>query len=306
MGLLAFDRARLGTLRVALGAALDDLHGIRSDDAAAADVMYALGAARRTLSDVWLPRVHDVLNSTAMTSCRRSAIGATDISQASVYAATHYRGWEVMNDPLPVYGPPAPVVRGFDDVLADVRSGVFVPMAAPLDAEGRAGAHYTSLSFSAARPVELGTKEMTPNLLKVADFFSDGLPIGWREKQTLTIYRLTNARITSSVHVLTAYDRDEGPETLRDLTTEATVSGYMLIASRSTKGEVSVRIGTGDDTQSHPVASQSISSFEGMFYPDALPDFQPISQEARYVSPDRWTFTKSASPMRDEWGTWGS
>ena len=106
--------------------------------------------------------------------------------------------------------------------------------------------------------------------------------------------------------MLTAYDRDEGPETLRDLTTEATVSGYMLIASRSTKGEVSVRIGTGDDTQSHPVVSQSNSSFEGTFYPDALPDFQPLSQEARYVSPDNWTFTKSASPMRDEWGTWGS
>jgi len=147
---------------------------------------------------------------------------------------------------------------------------------------------------------------MTPTLLKVVDFFSDGLPIGWREERTLTIYHLTNARVTSSVHVLTAYDRDEGPETLPDLTTEATVSGYMLIATRSTTGEVSVRIGTGDDTQSHPVVSQSNSSYEGMFYPDALPDFQPMSQEARYVSPDNWTFTRSASPMRDQWGTWGS
>jgi hypothetical protein len=306
VGLLAFDRARVDTLRVALGAAHDDLRGIRSDDAAAADVMSALSAARRTLNDVWLPRVHDVLNSTSMTSCHRSAIGAADISQASLYAATHDRGWEIMNDPLPVYGPPAPDVRSFDEVLADVRSGVLMPMVAPLDADGRAGAHYTSLTFAAAHPVELDTKEVTSNVLKVVDFFSDGLPIGWREEQTLTIYRLTNARITSSVHVLTAYERDQGPETLRDLTTEATVSGYMIIASRSTKGEVSVRIGTGDDTQSQPIVSQSISSFEGMFYPDALPDFQPMSQEARYVSPDRWTFTKSASPMVEGWGTWGS
>lgn len=306
MGLLAFDRARLDTLRVALGAALNDLRGIRSDDAAAADVMRAVGAARRTLGDVWLPRVHDVLNSTSMMSCRRSAIGTADVSQASLYAATHDRGWEIMNDPLPVYGPPAPTARSFDEVLADVRSGVLVPMAAPLDADGRAGAHYTSLAFAAAHPVDLGTKEMTPDLLKVVDFFSDGLPIGWREEQTLTIYHLTNARITSSVHVLTAFERDAGPETLLDLTTEATVSGYMVIASRSTKGEVSVRIGTGDDTQSHPIVSESITSYEGKFYPDALPDFQPMSQEARYVSPDDWTFTTSASPMTDGWGTWGS
>jgi hypothetical protein len=306
VGLLAFDRARLDALRIALGAAVDDLQRVRSDDAAAADVMTMLRAARRTLNDVWLPRVHDVLNSTSMTSCRRSAIGAADVSQASLYAATHYRRWEIMNDPLPVYGPPAPVVRSFDDVVADFRSGVLVPMTGPLDGDGRAGAHYTSLSFSAAHPVELDTKEMTPTLLKVVDFFSDGLPVGWREERTLTIYHLTNARVTSSVHVLTAYDRDEGPETLPDLTTEATVSGYMLIATRSTTGEVSVRIGTGDDTQSHPVVSQSNSSYEGMFYPDALPDFQPMSQEARYVSPDNWTFTRSASPMRDQWGTWGS
>jgi hypothetical protein len=211
-----------------------------------------------------------------------------------------------MTDPLPVYGPPAPVVRSFDEVLADVRSGALRPMAAPLDAEGRAGAHYTSLAFAAAHPAELGTRDMTSDLSKVVDFFSDGLPVGWREAQTLTIYHLTNARITSSVHVLTAYDRDAGPETLRELTTEATVSGYMVIASRSTRGEVSMRIGTGDDTQSQTVLSQSDSSFEGMFYPESLPDFQPMSQEARYVSPDNWTFTKSASPMTEEWGTWGS
>jgi hypothetical protein len=306
VGLLAFDRTRVDVLRVALGAALDDLRGVRSDDAAAADVMKVLSAARRTLSDVWLPRVHDVLNSTSMTSCRRSALGAADISQASLYASTHDRGWEIMNDPLPVYGPPAPVLRSFDEVLADVRSGALLPMTAPLDADGRSGALYTSLTFAAAHPVVLDTKDVTSDMLKVVDFFSEGLPIGWREQQTLTIYHLANARITSSVHVLTAFDRDEGPETLPDLTTEATVSGYMIIASRSTKGEVNARIGTGDDTQSYPIVSQSISSYEGMFYPDALPDFQPISQEARYENPDRWTFTKSASPMVDEWGTWGS
>jgi hypothetical protein len=107
------------------------------------------------------------------------------------------------------------------------------------------------------------------------------------------------------VHVLTAYDRDDGPETLLDRTTEATVSGYLIIASRSTKAEVSVQIGTGDDTQSQTVLSESSSSYEGTFYPDALPDFQPVAQEARYVNPDRWTFTKSASPMVQGWGTWG-
>jgi hypothetical protein len=306
VGLLAFDRSRLDALRAALGAALDDLNRIRSDDAAAADVMRALAAARRTLSDVWLPRVHDVLDSTSMTSCTRSASSVADTSQARLYSATHYGGWEVMNDPLPVYGPPAPVLRTFDEVLADVRSGVLVPMAAPLDAEGRAGGHYTALAFADPHALVLDTKDVTPDILKVMDFFSDGLPIGWREQHTLTIYHLANARVTSSTHVLTTVDRDDGPEALLDLTTEATVSGYLIIASRSTEAEVSVQIGTGDDTQSQDILSESSSSYEGMFYPDALPDFQPIGKEARYVSPERWTFTKSAAPMTEGWGTWGS
>ena len=87
MVLLAFDRNRVDSLRIALGTALDELHSIRSSDPEAADTMRMLGNAHRTLSDIWLPRVHDVLASTAMTRCTRSAGGVVDIARASVPAS---------------------------------------------------------------------------------------------------------------------------------------------------------------------------------------------------------------------------
>ena len=91
---------------------------------------------------------------------------------------------------------------------------------------------------------------MTSNLLKVIDFFSDGLPIGWREHRTLTITYLPKVRVTNSVHVLTAYDRDDGPETLVEQTTEAVVSGYMVVADDSSTAEVSSGNRSGH-TRSH-------------------------------------------------------
>jgi hypothetical protein len=303
VGLLAFDRGRLDLLRVGIGAALDDLRQIHCGDAGAADAMTIIRGACRTLGELCLPRVHDILSSKALTSYRRSAIDRNDAYQLA-YANVRERGWEVTTDP--VFGPPWSGHRSFDEVLADVRSGELVPMTAPLDANGRAGAHYTSLTFAAERTDVVDTRDTTSNLMKILDFFSDGSPVGWREHHTMTIYYLTNARITSSVHVLTAYDRDEGPETLLDRTTEANVSGYMIIAAESGRAEVNVGIGPGvqDDTQSFPLLSQSSSSYSGVFYPDEPPEFQPISHEARFVNPDRWTFTKSSAPMADRWGTW--
>jgi hypothetical protein len=304
VGLLAFDRSRLDSLRIGLSATLDELRRIRSDDVAAVDAMRIVSGACRALGDVWLPRVQDILNSTAMTSCRRSAVGSIDVAQAARYATTRADGWEVAADPLTVYGPQVPGTRSFGEVLADVRSGALVPMADPLDANGRAGAHYTSLTFAPAVQHRVGTEDLTSNTAKVLDFFSDGLPIGWREHQSLTIYYLSNARVTSSVHVLSAYDRDNGPETVLDLTTEATVSGYMIVEEDSSEAELNVRVGPGDDTQSYPITSQSISTYSGMFYPDEPVEFQPMTHEDRFVNPDRWTFTKSSAPMVDGWGTW--
>jgi hypothetical protein len=308
VGLLAFDRGRLESLRAVISGSLDELRLIRSDDAAADDARRMVSGACRTLGDEWLPRVQAVLNSTSMTSCTRSAVGVADVSQA----LTRTRppdgwkvGWEVGTDPMPVLGPPAPRNRSFDEVLADVRSGSLVPIDDPLDANGRAGAHYTSLSFASGPPQVVGSKELTSNMAKLVDFGSDGLLIGWRESQTLTIYHLSNARVTSTAHVLNAYDSNTGPEALPDLTTEATVSGYMIIKSDQGKAEVNMQLGTGDPTQSQSVFSESTSSYSGMFFPDEPVELQPTTDEDRVEDPDLWTFTKSASPMVDEWGTWG-
>jgi hypothetical protein len=301
---LEFDRARVDALRLALLASIDELRSLRSDDTAAADTMRMLRGECRSLEDAWLPRVHDILSSTSMTSCIRSAVGAIDVPQSLLHKGTH-RGWEIRTDPLIVYGPPAPPqARTFDAVLSDMRSGALVPMTGPLDAHGRAGSHYTSLAFAPGEMREVGHVDLTPDIAKVLDFFSDGAAVGWREHRTLTIYYLTDARVMSSAHALTAYDRDDGPETLLDQTREATVSGYIVIEEVSSAGEVSMAIGTGDDTQSQVVAAQAITTFSGAFYPDEKPKFRKVSQEPRIVNPERWTFTKSAAPMVDGWGTW--
>jgi hypothetical protein len=305
---LFFDRARVDTLRLALGATLDDLRTIRIGDYAAADEMRALAGNCRTIEETWLPRVLDVLNSTAMTSCVRSAPGVADISQSAArYAQMSADGWEVIPDPLPVFGPPAPHALNGDEVLKAIDSGALQPMAAPLDAQGRANAHYSSIAFAPGTPPqEIGYVDMTSNAAKVLDFFSDGLPVGWRQTDKLFVYRIDDVRAVQSFHTLTAYDRDDGPETMTELTQEAMVSGYMVIAKREEELEVTKRVGDGDPTAHFSIASQSGSSYSGAFYPDpgTEPDFQPVSHDDRYVSPDLWTFTTSASPMVDDWGTW--
>ena len=308
MPLLAFDRARLDALRLAIGAALDDLHLIRCDDSAGTGVMANVRVAARSLGELWLPRVQDVLKSKAMTSCvRRPNANGYDVAEAPGYSTPHGRSMESITDPLPVHGPPSPEHnRTFDEIVTDVGSGTLLPMAAPLDAKGRAGARYESLSFApTTTPVLVGTKDLTPDLLKVIDFFSDGLPVAWREHQTLSIYYLADARATSAVHVLTAYDRDEGPQTLLDMTKQATVSGYMIIQSDESVAEVTMSIGDDhDSTKNVVIAEQATGAFKGMFFPDEAPDLQPVSPGPRFESPDMWTFTTSASPMVDQWGTW--
>jgi hypothetical protein len=308
---LAFDRARLDALRLGTGAALDDLHLIRCDDPAAADVMRDLRLAAQTLGELWLPRIQDVVNSKAMISCvRRKNSDGSDVAEAPGYKPMQVGTMETIDDPWPILGPPAPhPMRTFDEVLSDIGSGAMLPMTAPIDANGRAGARYDSLAFApTVKPVLVGAKDVTPDLLKVIDFFSDGLPVGWRETKTLSIYYLTDARVTSSVHRLTAYDRDDGPETLLDLTTQATVSGYMIIASDESVAEVTMKIGADDEdedsTKNVVIAKQTSEAYSGRFFPDAVPDLQPITPGPRFETPDRWTFTTSASPMVDDWGTW--
>jgi hypothetical protein len=298
MALLAFDPARLDSLRIAMGAALDELRGLRSDDPATAAAMQAVRSARRSLGDLWLPRVSNVLSSKAMTS------------DGGLF-------WQITRDPggfgtgspsssSPMYGPELPGSRSFGEVLEGVASGELEPMAAPLDANGRAGAHYTSISFAPGIQREVGYTDLTSGVAKFADFMSDGLPVGWRESEELRIIYLKDARATSSVHVLSAYDRDSGPETLTEQTTEAIVSGYLVICQESGVAQVTVQIGPGaqDPTESFPIFTESSSGYSGVFYPDNPPNFEPASREPRFEHPAVWTFTTSASPMVDGWGTW--
>ena len=148
--------------------------------------------------------------------------------------------------------------------------------------------------------------DLTSDALKFIDFISDGLPVGWRENDTLTLYYLTDVRVTQVVRVLNAYPRDQGPETLPQLNTEAVTSGYMLIKSRSSTGEVTLGIGPGeqDPTASIVLASQSTASYSGAFYPDTPPEFQPITGEQRFVNQTQWTLSQAPAPPVDGEGTW--
>jgi len=306
MTVMAFDRARLEMLRTALDAAIEDLHLIRSDDVHAAEAMRCVRNASRTLGDTCIPRVHDILTSTAMTWYRRAGAACDNPLEAAMITATE-RGWDMVNDPMSKLGPPPPGCRTFDEVLRQVRSGALVPMSAPIDANGRALAHYTSLTFEPGTPFVLGHIDLRSNLDKLVDFFSGALPVGMHKHHTLTVYYLSNALVVSNVHTLTAYDRDEGPETDWDRTTEATVSGYMVIEDDSSVADIVLPIGPegSDPTAGHPLMSVKSSGYSGVFYPDEAPVFEPASRQPRFGNPDVWTFTTSANPMVDGWGTWG-
>ena len=85
------------------------------------------------------------------------------------------------------------------------------------------------------------------------------------------------------------------------------MSGYLIIRSDESVAEVTKKIGLDEDedaTKNVVLAKQASSSYAGMFFPDEVPDLQPIPPGPRFESPDMWTFTTSASPMVDEWGTW--
>ena len=303
---MSFDRARVDSLRLALRATVEELRAIRNGDAAATDVMRSLAAACRTIED-WLPRVNDILYSTAMTSCTRSALGVADISQAAIVAAMTHPGMEVKVDPLATLGPPAPVRYGtMEEVLAAVESGELRPMTAPMDANGRANAAYESVGFApTSPPIEVGRMDVTSLPARFAAFWSEGLPVGFTQDETLIVVRLEKVRTTKSLHRLTAFDRDDGPETIDSLTTEATTSGLLIYTMVTDELEVSHDIGEdGDPTADFPLASQRSATFVGAYYPDTEPVFEPVPEGPRDESPAEWTFTTSASPMMDEWGTW--
>ena len=216
---------------------------------------------------------------------------------------------ETIDDPWPMLGPPAPHrIRTFDEVLSDIGSGAMLPMTAPVDANGRAGHRYDSLAFApTVKPVLLDARDMTPDLLKVIDFFSDGSAHRMARDETLSIYYLADARVTSSVHRLTAYDRDDGPETLLDLTTQATVSGYLIIRSDESVAEVTMKIGLDGDedaTKNVVLAEQASRLYSACSFPTRCRIFNRFLRDRAFESPDMWTFTTSASPMVDEWGTW--
>ena len=295
-GVLAYDRARLDLLRAGLAQAADELHRVDTDDLAAADVMRALRAACRTLMDVHLAKVREVLASDVMTWYRSCGVASS---------TQHDRSWEAVS--LGLYPLPRRLLS-FDEVLGAATSKALVPLPAPLDANGRANEIYTSIAIAPNHPKLIGTTDITPGVMKLLDFLSDGLPLAFRDHRELEIWHFSDARVVSSVHRLTDYPAaDRYPETLIDETEEAVVSGYLILDVKSSSLQANIPIGPkgGDPTLSFPIDLGSSTEYSGMFFPDSTPSFAPISREPRFVAEPKWTFTKSAGPMVEGWGTWG-
>jgi hypothetical protein len=215
-------------------------------------------------------------------------------------------GREVLADPLSTLGPPAPGHRTMKEVLADIESGKMQPMAAPRDANGRANAPYETLTFApSTTPTEVGRMDMTSMPAKFVAFWSVGLRVGFDHEETMIVTRLENVRITKGVHRLIAFDRDDGPEAIKGLTSAATVSGYMVITRITEDAEVSHDMQEGGDSTAHfPIFQQHASAFSVTFYPDETPEFEGVPEGPRYENPDMLTVTASASPMMEHWGTW--
>ncbi|MEO7372253.1 MAG: hypothetical protein ABI949_03450 [Ilumatobacteraceae bacterium] len=307
MTFLAFERTRLGVLRTCLEAAIEDLHSMRCDDMAAAEAMRGIRSAARTLAEVCLPRVRAVLAFTAMDLCvRATSPNGGDVAEAPGYKVMVRSGsWESMTDPEPTVGASSHRRLTFAEVLTAIAGHALVPMEAPLDAHGHAGEHYTSISFTAPNSALIGEGNVTSNVKRFFDFIADGFPLGLRQHDTISIYRVTDARATTVLHVLTAYDRDEGPEIVPGRTAAATVSGYMVISSNQTSIEVShgMEQEGGDPTVGAVLATET-SLYSGTFYPDEEPEFEPVPDGQVGEGDDQWTFTTSAAPMADGWGTW--
>ena len=96
---------------------MDDLHAIRNDDEAATDVMRSIRSSCRTLGDLCLPRVNDILGSQAMTSYRRADLGGDEVDWAAMYRTAHDRG-------LGGHDRPPPDVQPGSPRCAQLRSGV--------------------------------------------------------------------------------------------------------------------------------------------------------------------------------------
>jgi hypothetical protein len=115
MGLMAYDPIRLAALGAAAQAALDDLQSLRCRDPEAAQTMLIIGLACRTITELCLPRIHDILNSDAMTGYHSASVEGGPCDPL-VLARSKSPGWRVSRDPLG--DPPIPTIGAGNLVLS--------------------------------------------------------------------------------------------------------------------------------------------------------------------------------------------
>jgi hypothetical protein len=313
MGLMAYDPERLLDLRIAVAQALDELQGIRCDDVAAHEAMHVVRESCRTINERCLPFVRDVLDSSAMTAWDRSLFTDCGVRDSIFWQLSHERQWLLHDDPGQLapgeaLKPPTPVrghfpgLTSYDDVLAarDCGEIELLRLPQPMDPPRPGTQQYTTVSIAPTAMTNLGEHEITRNLARFIGFWSDALPIGYHEHKIRSVYRVEDARVVTSTQVVEP-DGVEYPVSLA----QATVSGYVVMVDL-TKGVVmNVNARQPDPTQSLTIELDDQHTYAAAFYPDAQPDFTPVSASESATAPT-WRLTTRPAPMNvGRVGTWG-
>lgn len=310
MGLMAYDRARLDSLRVAMAAALDELSRMRCDDGAAADAMRRIDEARRLLGDRCLPRLRDLLESDPLSSAGASWLNSCAFRQTTYSQLVRLHHWELAQDPLdddaatpPDVPPEEPWTRSFNDVTTAIKCGELTPMILPTDPSHPIRSQITTVELAPGSIRHIGSRDVTSNWLKLADYASDVAWFGWREHHELSAYYLSDVVVTATVWVVDPVTRQR----CRHQQTQAVTSGFILVRDEDRTVELNPPIGGGAHTD--PTATPSIPLdhehvYKGAFYPDTAPHFEPLPSGAAVRNEPTWKFTSKKLPFEEEWGTW--
>lgn len=309
---MAYDRARLDTLRIAMTTALDELSRMRSDDVAAADALRRIGEARRLIGDRCLPRIRDLLETDPLSSGGASWLNSCSFRQSPYSQLVRLHHWELAPDPLdgPVAAPvvdPAdkPWTRSFDDVTEAIKCGELTPLIMPTAANHPERNQITTLAIAPATTKLIGSRDVTSNWLKALDYASDVSWFGWREHDELSVYYLSDVVVTATIWVVDPKTH----QVLRTETSQTTTSGFLAVREEDRTVEVNPPIGGSaniDPTATPSIPMDHDHDYSGTFYPDTAPRFEPLPSGAAVKNTAKWKFTSKKVPLTESWGAWGT
>ena len=315
MGWMAYDRARLDQLRVGLNGALDDLQAMRCDDSDATGAMRAVREACRMIGDRCLPRVRDVLSADPLATPTGSSATSCQFRSSPFFELTHDLHWDFAEDPLdrddaalatplPYTAATKPWNRTKDEVMSAIACGELTPLAMPKDPHRAGGDQLTKLDVAPVSMSLISEQNVTSSFHRFIDFWSDGLPFGYRNHTEKYVYYVNSAVVTATVQVFDPRTGEQYP----DQVSQAMVSGYIVVRDHTVRTEANIG-NHFDEDNDDPTISLSVPleqehDYRGAFYPDAPVEFTPVADPAPDTDP-AWRFVQSDQPIVDKFfGNW--